>query len=257
MGAFENVRAVYENLGKKEPFWAVLTHDQYKKSVVDKDAFFATGVREVGRQMALIRNSGVELNNERALDFGCGVGRLTNALASYFEEVVGVDVSSTMIASAKELRRDNRCQFMCNPCPDLSVFPDNYFDFIYSDITIQHIPMPASATYLEEFVRVLKDDGLAICLIPDAPYRSPSSPLAVWDRLRRQQLHPWLKRIRGKQPVQIHAIAKRRVEEIVAGANGEILQTEVTPNFLKKKCRHKPLFYWIQKKQAMPLSQAA
>lgn len=246
MSAFENVRAVYEKLGASEPFWAVLSHRQYKKKVVDEDAFFATGVREIGRQMALIRTAGIDLRPGRALDFGCGVGRLTNALAAYFEEVSGVDVSSTMIECANRLRREPGCRFICNPCPDLSIFADRQFDFIYSDITLQHIPMPASANYLAEFVRLLTDDGLAICLVPDGKYHQPGSAAERWDRIYRQQLRPWYKRLRFKQPVQIHPIARRRVEQIVTAAGGQIIHTEVTPDFQGKPGRFKPLFYWIR-----------
>ncbi len=41
----------------------------------------------------------------KALDFGCGVGRLTQALADYFNEVAGVDVSPTMVNKALEYNK--------------------------------------------------------------------------------------------------------------------------------------------------------
>ena len=43
------------------------------------------------------------LHRGTALDFGCGVGRLSQALTKYFEQVAGVDISHTMIAKAKEV----------------------------------------------------------------------------------------------------------------------------------------------------------
>jgi ubiquinone/menaquinone biosynthesis C-methylase UbiE len=257
LSAFENVRNVYEQLGAEQPFWAVLSHSQYKSDVVDLDEFFATGRREVARQMKLVEAAPIELERGRALDFGCGVGRLTNALAEHFDEVVGVDISSTMIENADRLRRDDRCRFVVNTRDDLSVFPDQHFDFVYSDITLQHIPMPASGRYLADFVRLLRPGGLIICLVPDGRYRHPGSVSAALDQFYRQQWRPWWKRIRGKQPVQIHPIARKRVAQIVYSAGGEVVHTEVTPDFRDKKKPFKPLFYWIRRAEAATARRAA
>ena len=51
---------------------------------------------------------GRPLRHGTALDFGCGVGRLTHALAPHFERTYGVDVSSTMIEQAQAARRAPR-----------------------------------------------------------------------------------------------------------------------------------------------------
>ena len=44
------------------------------------------------------------------LDIGCGVGRLTQALSSRFDECWGVDIAPSMIESANKL---NRCPDRC------------------------------------------------------------------------------------------------------------------------------------------------
>ena len=44
----------------------------------------------------------IPLGKGKALDFGCGVGRLSQALADYFDRVVGADVSPTMIGLARD-----------------------------------------------------------------------------------------------------------------------------------------------------------
>lgn len=250
MSAFENVRDVYEKLGAQEPFWAVLSHRRFKRDAVDEDAFFATGQREIVRQMDLVESAGIELERGLALDFGCGVGRLTNALAGHFDKAIGVDISSTMIENANRLRRHASATFVHNTQPDLSLFPNAHFDFVYSDITLQHIPMPASGRYLAEFVRIVKPGGLIICLVPDGKYRRPGTLSAGLARFYRQRWRPWWKKVRGKQPVQIHPIARRQVEQIVGDADGRVIQTEISPDFVNKPNRYKPLFYWIRRNDA-------
>ena len=59
----------------------------------DAKDFFQTGVTEIDRVMEYAATLPVSFARHRALDFGCGIGRLTQALASHFSEVHGVDIA--------------------------------------------------------------------------------------------------------------------------------------------------------------------
>lgn len=65
-----------------------------------------------------VRSLNIDCPRKHALDFGCGVGRLTQALAAHFDEVTGVDISPSMIKLAKKYSRHGDG---CNrpPCGDL------------------------------------------------------------------------------------------------------------------------------------------
>ena len=64
-----------------------------------------------------------------ALDFGCGVGRLTRALAGSFEKSCGVDILEAMVTKARELNGQiGNCSFVVNNSTDLRVFPNETFD---------------------------------------------------------------------------------------------------------------------------------
>ena len=65
----------------------------------DRADFFESGTSDVAFVLEHVHPR--EMN--KALDFGCGVGRLSLALASKFGNVVGVDVSQSML---KEARRN-------------------------------------------------------------------------------------------------------------------------------------------------------
>ena len=70
------------------------------------DEFLATGAIEIDSQFSALTAQGLPTHRRRALDFGCGAGRLTRALARHFDEVVGIDVAASMIAKARELNAD-------------------------------------------------------------------------------------------------------------------------------------------------------
>lgn len=110
----------------------------------DEGAFFATGEANVQDQilseMAVICQ-GREPAEMRVLEIGCGVGRMTRALAAVFGEVHGVDVSPEMVRRAREyLQSTPNAHVHCNSGTDLQVLGDLEFDFAYSFIVFQHIP---------------------------------------------------------------------------------------------------------------------
>ena len=76
----------------------------------------------------------------RCLDFGCGVGRLTLALAAHFREVVGVDIAPSMLERAEKYKGPaSNVSYVLNGREDLSQFPDGSFDFVHASIVLQHM----------------------------------------------------------------------------------------------------------------------
>ncbi|HEY2123898.1 MAG TPA: class I SAM-dependent methyltransferase, partial [Chthoniobacterales bacterium] len=102
----------------------------------------------------------------RALEIGCGPGRLLLPMSRYFSEIHGVDVSDEMIGLARERLRDTHVQVHATSGQDLAIFADEYFDFVYSYIVFQHIPERETVlNYLRESQRVLKPGGVLRCQI--------------------------------------------------------------------------------------------
>jgi SAM-dependent methyltransferase len=154
------------------------------------ESFFADGRSEVERVMDKLRD--VLPGRERALDFGCGVGRLTQALGQYFRWVVGVDISPEMVNQARKLNGTQGVSFAVTAAsgPALS-FGDGSFDLVYSTIVLQHMPHELQRGYIKEFVRVLKPEGVASFQLPTGPevphgthwlsmYGTPSETVGEW-----------------------------------------------------------------------------
>jgi SAM-dependent methyltransferase len=98
----------------------------------------------------------------RVLEIGCGVGRVTRALANLFGEVHAVDVSGEMVRQAALALRDRPNAFVYqNNGKDLTVVPALPFDFAYSSIVFQHIPSrEVIENYVREVHRLLRPGAL-------------------------------------------------------------------------------------------------
>jgi SAM-dependent methyltransferase len=150
----------WETWGQKDPLWAILSARGAFGRKWDLDKFFDTGREEIEIFIEHCRNIGIDLPSGCALDFGCGVGRLSRALAAHFDEVVGIDIAPSMIALANQYNTGPKFRFLLNKEPDLAIIPDTSIDFIYSSRVLQHVPPDAVKQYVTEFYRVLRPGGM-------------------------------------------------------------------------------------------------
>jgi glycosyltransferase involved in cell wall biosynthesis/ubiquinone/menaquinone biosynthesis C-methylase UbiE len=162
------IRQSWDQFGREDPFWAVLTNPDKKGGRWSEAEFFAIGRHDIQATLQRITALGIHLNFEKALDFGCGPGRLTQALAEHFREAHGVDIAASMIAKALEFNNfGERCIYHLNDRPDLQLFEANTFDLVYSWLVLQHMPKQLALGYIAEFARVTKPGGVMVFQIPD------------------------------------------------------------------------------------------
>jgi len=110
-------------------------------------------------------------SSRRALEIGCGPGRLMLPLGAHFGEIHGIDISEEMAVRARRnLRGIPHAHVHVTSGDGLGIFAAEYFDFIYSYIVFQHIPDPAIVlNYLREARRTLKTGGVLCCQLRGAP----------------------------------------------------------------------------------------
>jgi len=130
----------------------------------DED-FFASG-RQTVREEVLTDMinicQGTDPKQMTVLEIGCGVGRVTRALAEVFGTVHGVDVSGEMVKQATDANRTvPNAHFWQNNGTDLAVLGQMQVDFAFSSIVFQHIPSrEVIETYVREVHRLLRKSGL-------------------------------------------------------------------------------------------------
>lgn len=139
------------------PEFYIHSEGGYRQTLED---FYASGRRDV--KETVIKAGVRPSDGEVMLEIGCGAGRMTKAFAELFTTVHAIDVSETMIELARErLVSHDNVVLHTTTGTDLSVFPDNFFDFCYSYIVFQHLPTPElTLRYVAEVSRVLKPGGV-------------------------------------------------------------------------------------------------
>lgn len=196
----------WEWFGENNPYYGVVCWDDFDAKSLDKDAldgFFLRGrqyVEEVVDLMDQFFPEGPE--KKKAIDFGCGVGRLAIPLAQKYQQVTGVDISPSML---KEAARNAKNHSVANIryilTGDLKNEPSDV-DLVHSFIVMQHIPVEVGERLTRQLIDLLKPGGVGILHFT---YRT-SDDVSLKSRLLMTAYHkiPMVYRLRSlikKQPV--------------------------------------------------------
>lgn len=164
MTLINNSDRTWENLGARNPYWAVLSEPEFDKSALDKEErqrFFETGEAHVSWALERASRHFDGLESGRALDFGCGVGRLVLPLSRHFRHVTGIDISPDMLRHAADncLEAGQHNVDFVPSSDDLEELEDP-FDFVHSLIVFQHIPVERGMKLLTRLMQLTRPDGV-------------------------------------------------------------------------------------------------
>ena len=222
----EELQKNWNKFGSSDPLWGILAWPDKSENRWQIDEFFATGVREIDNVLAYVAGLALTVRLGTALDFGCGVGRLCQALAPHFDAVHGVDISPAMLALAEHYNQaGERCHYHLNERADLTLFGDRSFDFIYSNITLQHMQPRYSKAYMAEFVRVLAPGGVLIFQAPDRAKRwrhrllQPVKPTSIFRTYQKLRY--------GDKPVMdMYGVPRSEVVRLLAAHGGRVVDVQ-------------------------------
>ena len=156
MTQIRRLEQTWTELGRDDPLWAVVSHDDKRGGRWVVDDFMRTGEIQVTRlHDLLVHQAGAPDRFAHVLDFGCGVGRLSAAWGRRAARVTGVDISVPMIERGRVLLGSaSNVDLRVNKCEDLSQFEDGRYDLVFSFLCLQHVPWNLAAGYLREFARI-------------------------------------------------------------------------------------------------------
>ena len=223
----DRYRQQWEALGTDDPYWAVLTDPGKKHGGWDKAEFFKTGDGEIRRVLKTLKRLGIEPGLGQALDYGCGVGRLSRALSTRFEHVIGVDIAESMLAEARaEHVGIANIEFVRNSGDSLAAIADGSIDFLYSNIVLQHAPRTSQRRLIAEFCRVLCVGGVLVFQVPSGP--NLRSAHGLLHRLLGNRVLNIARRLRfgARGVMEMHTMVKAEVLERLASGGMTLVEAE-------------------------------
>lgn len=167
--ALERMRLAWTHLGTDRAHHSVLTNDAFLPQNLPSSIahFWASGEQEAEQVFATIASNGMKPDELTCVEFGCGVGRVTGALARRFARVVAYDISPAHLARAAERMTDlGLANVHLVACTESVLESIEACDFVYTRLVLQHNPPPLMNLLVRSLLRALSPGGLAIFQLP-------------------------------------------------------------------------------------------
>jgi ubiquinone/menaquinone biosynthesis C-methylase UbiE len=146
-------RAFWDEKAQENAAWYVSSYGAYAAER-NMDEFFASGRRIWADLKSLTQY--VPSPSDRVVEIGCGLGRLTRAIASDVGHVDAFDISSEMIRRASEANLAN-ATFHLGKGSSVQPVADHTADYVIAYCVLQHLPSEeVLGAYLQDMVRVAR-----------------------------------------------------------------------------------------------------
>lgn len=159
--------AEWKQWGKDDPLFGVAAWAGKEKggaSPWTEEEFYTLGKSDWRDFLIHWQHYGV--SKQSCLEIGCGAGRITNSLASYFDRVYAVDVSPEMISCAQQAIKSGNVEFSLIDGLHLP-HSDGSVSAIFTTLVLQHLDnKEIGFDYFREFYRVLGTGGTIMMGLP-------------------------------------------------------------------------------------------
>lgn|ERR1700688_1108741 len=234
------IRQTWERLGTEEPYFSVITDQRFlmRERAPDRQAFYDLGKGDAELVLSMLARAQVDSRKLRTcVEYGCGVGRATWQLASLFDKVIAVDLSTSHIDIARKWISDSgiRNVEFIKINNVTNIYKEDY-DFWFSRIVLQHNPPPIIVRILMEAFRHLRPGGIALFQVP------------TYIKGYTFNLEEYLGTFGGEGQMEMHCIPQRTLINTIIAADCEIIeiiedqdvgstQTMISNTFLVRKDR--------------------
>lgn len=252
----------WEKFGRRAPYyWGGINKEQFRDHTLGEESLeelFASGRDHIDYVLSTIRERiRPDFAPSRALDFGCGVGRLAFPLAAVCPEVVGLDVSEPTLEEARNVsRRLSLTNVTFHKSDDELSQVSGSFDLIHSTFTIQHIPTKRGEKIVRKLASMLSDNGVGA--LDFLIHRDVSKALQTMGSLRKRvpYLNNFANLLEGKSFVE--PLAEKNVYDL--NRIMTILQDSGCGNFhvmLFRNGNHRDAMVFFQKRRDKALPHEA
>jgi len=170
----KTIRSFWDTKAKENPYWYVSSYCDYD-SQRDLADFWASGHQiwaDLKRQLHYSPKP-----TDIVVEIGCGVGRLTRAIAPEVGQVEAFDISEEMLRIAKASSVEN-AKFRLADGFNLASIKDSSADLVLAYCVFQHLPsLGALRDYLLDMVRVAKPGAIVAFTLTARDWRTNLVPL--------------------------------------------------------------------------------
>lgn len=153
----------WEKWGTTNPYYGVLSQKKFLGKRLPTETlneFYRSGESDIDYIFSNLNKIGLAHKKFRlAVDYGCGVGRLTIPIAKRAKKTVGYDVSPAMIETAQTAASKHKNVEFKVVDADMKNLPDS-FDYLNSYIVFQHIPPASGMNILDNLFGKLEHGGV-------------------------------------------------------------------------------------------------
>jgi len=164
----DKIKKSWEHLGKTRAHHSVLTSKDFLPDSLQQNigTFWKSGEIEVKEIEAILNRHNVNLNEvNTAIEYGCGVGRVTTQLAKQVKSMHAYDISRPHLDYAKEHAEEERVDIKFHLVSD-PLGKLHPCDLFYSRIVFQHNPPPIILQLIKNAMESLNHGGIAIFQVP-------------------------------------------------------------------------------------------
>lgn len=166
-----HVEETWTRLGKEDANWSVITNERFRKENFDAffGEFFDSGKNDILRLEKSLERVGFSLSQvPSALDFGCGVGRLSIPLSQSVGSVLGVDISAEHLREAQfNLEKIGVDNVKLKNVNSINHIKDlGSFGLVISIIVLQHNPPPVMLEILNALCSLIQTGGYLYIQVP-------------------------------------------------------------------------------------------
>ncbi len=215
------VQNTWALLGRTEPHWSVISVENFKQSTFEqnREVFYQSGQENVELFLHLANRNGCfrdGVSEKNILEYGCGVGRITHALAQRFKQVYAYDISAPHLELARQFTSSlglHNIHFRQISHPlDVGSFPS--VDAFYTLIVLQHNPPPIIRLILSNLLKSLVPGGLAFF------------QLQTFQTGYTFSARDYLRSVEGRREPQIemHVLPQSRVFDMIYEHNCKVLE---------------------------------
>jgi 2-polyprenyl-3-methyl-5-hydroxy-6-metoxy-1,4-benzoquinol methylase len=241
---WNHVSEVWSAYGKTDPCWSVLVDERWRSKNLTNEilhAFYQSGESEVLRLEAWLRRNGLDSSGAVCAEYGCGVGRITHALARRFRRVVAFDISEPHLDFARRRLSGQGVDNVEYVLVSNEAALDRLrgVDLFYSILVLQHNPPPVMADILIRAFSGLNPGGRAFFQMPTYALNYSFSVADYWNALAKEKT------------MEMHFLPQKFVLEI--GRRERVHPVEIQPDwcighpdewisttFLMQKCHAEP-----------------